>query len=212
MEAIMSTATANNPNSASEFSGKRLGEVLAKDWWLFALRGLLGVVFGIIALVMPVATILALVLLFAAYMLVDGIFALCTSIRAMLRRESWSLSLLQGIASIAAGALTFLWPGITLLAFVLLLAAWSIVSGCLTLAATPRVKINYGRGWLIFSGLVSLLYGFLMMLAPMIGAVVLTWWLGAYSLVLGVTLIVLAFRLRSQRDKHPSVRNAQPAM
>jgi uncharacterized membrane protein HdeD (DUF308 family) len=130
----------------------------------------------------------------------------------MLRRESWSLSLLQGLASIAAGALTFLWPGITLLAFVLLLAAWSIVSGCLTLAATPRVKINYGRGWLIFSGLVSLLYGFLMMLAPMIGAVVLTWWLGAYSLVLGVTLIVLAFRLRSQRDKHPSVRNAQPAM
>jgi uncharacterized membrane protein HdeD (DUF308 family) len=213
LEAIMSTTTATPDKSTSDFPWQSLGEVLAKDWWLVALRGLLGVIFGIIALVLPVATILALVLLFSAYMLVDGGFALYTAVRAMRRRESWGLTLVQGLASIATGVIAFLWPGITVLAFVLLIAAWSIVSGCLMIAAASRVDGRYGRGWLAFGGIVSLLYGFLMILAPLIGAVVLTWWLGAFSLVFGVALIVLAFRLRSQRDRRPSSApaSARPA-
>jgi uncharacterized membrane protein HdeD (DUF308 family) len=209
LEAIMSTATANPNNSTSDW--EHLGEVLAKDWWLLALRGLLGVIFGIIALVMPVVTILALVLLFSAYMLVDGCFALYTAVRAMRRRDSWGMPLLQGIVNIAAGAVAFLWPGITVVVFVILLAAWAIVSGCLMLTAAYNVEGRYGRGWLAFGGIVSLLYGLLMILAPLLGAVVLTWWLGAYSLVFGVALIVLAFRLRSQRNEHPSFGSARPA-
>jgi uncharacterized membrane protein HdeD (DUF308 family) len=196
----MSTTTAS-PNATTDFPWPHLGEALAKDWWLVALRGLLGVIFGIIALLMPVATILALVLLFSAYMLVDGCFALYAAVRAMWRRESWGMTLLQSIASIATGVIAFLWPGITVVAFVLLLAAWSIVSGCLMLAGARSVEGGYGRGWLIFGGIVSLLYGLLMILAPLLGAVVLTWWLGAYSLVFGVALIVLAFRLRSERNR-----------
>jgi uncharacterized membrane protein HdeD (DUF308 family) len=211
MEAIMSTTTAGPRNSASDFPWERLGEVLAKDWWLFALRGLLGVIFGIIALIMPVATILALVLVFSAFMLVDGGFALYAAIRAMRRRESWGMPLMQGIASIAAGVIAFLWPGITVIAFVLLLAAWSIVSGCLLLAAAYNVEGRYGRGWLIFGGIISLLYGTLMIIAPLIGAVVLTWWLGAYFLVFGVAVIVLAFRLRSQRNRQAPLGSARPA-
>ena len=207
----MSTTAVNSHNSTSDFPWPRLGEVLAKDWWLLALRGLLGVIFGIVALVMPVTTILALVLLFSAYMLVDGGFALYTAVRAMRRRDSWGMPLIHGIANIATGAIAFLWPGITVLAFVLLLAAWSIVSGCLMIAAAYNVEGRHGRGWLAFGGVVSLLYGVLMILAPLLGAVVLTWWLGAYSLVFGVALIVLAFRLRSQRDRHPSVGSARPA-
>ena len=207
----MSTTGVNSHNSTSDFPWPRLGEVLAKDWWLLALRGLLGVIFGIVALVLPVTTILALVLLFSAYMLVDGGFALYTAVRAMRRRDSWGMPLIHGIANIAAGAIAFLWPGITVLAFVLLLAAWSIVSGCLMIAAAYNVEGRHGRGWLAFGGVVSLLYGVLMILAPLLGAVVLTWWLGAYSLVFGVALIVLAFRLRSQRDRHPSVGSARPA-
>ena len=207
----MSTTASNSHNSTSDFPWPRLGEVLAKDWWLLALRGLLGVIFGIVALVLPVTTILALVLLFSAYMLVDGGFALYTAVRAMRRRDSWGMPLIHGIANIAAGAIAFLWPGITVLAFVLLLAAWSIVSGCLMIAAAYNVEGRHGRGWLAFGGVVSLLYGVLMILAPLLGAVVLTWWLGAYSLVFGVALIVLAFRLRSQRDRHPSVGSARPA-
>jgi uncharacterized membrane protein HdeD (DUF308 family) len=91
-------------------------------------------------------------------------------------------------------------PGITVLAFVLLLAAWSIVSGCLMLAAAWNVEGRYGRGWLALGGVASLLFGFLMILSPLIGAVVLTWWLGAYALVFGVALIVMAFRARAHRQ------------
>jgi uncharacterized membrane protein HdeD (DUF308 family) len=206
----MSTTTANRDNSTSDFPWARLGEVLAKDWWLLALRGLLGVIFGLVALFMPVATILALVLLFSAYMLVDGGFALYIAVRAMRRRDSWGMPLVQAIASIATGVIAFIWPGITVVAFVLLVAAWSIVSGCLMIAAAYNVE-GRGRGWLAFGGLVSLLYGFLMILAPLIGAVVLTWWLGAYSLVFGIALIVLAFRLRSQRRGQPSFGTARSA-
>jgi uncharacterized membrane protein HdeD (DUF308 family) len=210
LEAIMSTTTAS-PSSTSDFPWERIGEAMAKDWWLLALRGLLGVIFGIIALVMPVATILALVLLFSAYMVVDGCFAFYAAARAMRRRDSWGMPLLQGIANIATGVIAFLWPGITVVAFVLLLAAWAIVSGCLMIAAARNVEGGYGRGWLMFGGIISLLYGFLMILAPLLGAVVLTWWLGAYSLLFGVALIVLAFRLRSERDRRRVFGSARPA-
>ena len=184
--------------------------MLAKDWWLVALRGLLGVIFGIVALVMPVATILAIVLLFSAYMLVDGGFSLYAAVRAIRRRDSWGMPLIHGILNITIAAIAFLWPGITVLAFVLLLAAWSIVSGCLMIAGAYKVDGRHGRGWLAFGGVVSLLFGFLMILAPLLGAVVLTWWLGAYSLVFGVALIVLAFRLRSQRRRQSSLDSAKP--
>jgi uncharacterized membrane protein HdeD (DUF308 family) len=201
MEAIMSTTTAHPHSPASDFPWERLGEVLAKDWWLLAVRGLLGVIFGIIALLMPVATILALVLLFCAYMLVDGCVALYTAARAIWRHDSWGMPLIHGTVNIATAAIAFFWPGITVLAFVLLIAAWSIVSGCLMLAAAYNVEGRYGRGWLAFGGILSLLYGSLMIIAPLIGAVVLTWWLGAYSLVSGLAVIVLAFRLHSQRGR-----------
>ena len=116
-----------------------LGAALARNWWLIALRGVLGVIFGVIALLMPITTILALVLLFSAYMIVDGAIAIYAAIRAARKQgESWGFLLFQGIASLAAGAIAFIWPGITVLAFVLLIAAWSIVSGCLMLAAALR--------------------------------------------------------------------------
>jgi uncharacterized membrane protein HdeD (DUF308 family) len=208
---MSSTTTANPQRSTSDFPWERLGPVLAKDWWLLALRGLLGVIFGIIALIMPVATILALVLLFSAYMLVDGCFALYTAARAMRRRESWGMPLIHGIVNIVTAGIAFFWPGITVIAFVLLLAAWSIVSGCLMLTAAYNVEVRYGRGWLAFGAIISLLFGFLMIIAPLIGAVVLTWWLGAYSLVFGVALIVLAFRLRAQRGRQSSFQSARTA-
>ena len=201
---IPSSAASNGP-------WQRLGEALVKDWWLVALRGLLSLIFGIVALVIPVATILALVLLFSAVMLVDGCFALYAAVRAMRRRESWGMLLLQSITSIAAGVIALLWPGITVVAFVLLLAAWSIVSGCLLITAAYSVDASYGRGWLTVGGVLSLLFGTLLIVAPVIGAVVLTWWLGAYALLFGVALLVLAFRLRSRRDRDPSIGSARSA-
>jgi uncharacterized membrane protein HdeD (DUF308 family) len=177
---------------------------------LVALRGVLAVIFGIIALLMPVATVLALVLLFSAYMLVDGGFAIVSAIRAARRHENWGLLLLQGLASLATGALAFLWPGITVFVFVIILAAWSIVSGMVQLAAASRVDAGRGRWWFVLGGLASVMFGFLMILAPLLGALVLTWWLGAFALVSGIFLIIAGFRLRSRGRSQPAA-TARPA-
>ena len=185
-----------------------LGEALARNWWLIALRGVLGVIFGVIALVMPVATILALVLLFSAYMVVDGAIAIYAAIRAARKKEGWGFLLFQGIASLAAAAIALVWPGLTVVAFILLIAAWSIVSGCLMLAAAMRTE--QARWWLVLGGAAALLYGFLMIVAPLSGAVVLTWWLGAFALVFGAALIILSLKLRSRYSGRPAVAAPRP--
>jgi uncharacterized membrane protein HdeD (DUF308 family) len=118
--------------------------------------------------------------------------------------------LFQGIASLAAGAIAFVWPGITVLAFVLLIAAWAIVSGCLMLAAAFRT--DSGRWWLALGGAAALLYGILMIVAPLAGAVVLTWWLGTFALVFGVALIILAFQLRSRYIERSAVATPRPVI
>jgi uncharacterized membrane protein HdeD (DUF308 family) len=206
----MSSATRDHAPPYSTASPlDRLGAALARNWWLIGLRGLLGLVFGVIAFIVPIATILALVLLFSAYMLVDGVFAIFAAIRAAQQREHWGLLALQGIASVAAGVIAFLWPGITVLAFVLLIAAWSIVSGALMLAAAFQTET--GRWWLLFGGIAALVFGVLMIVAPLIGAIVLTWWLGAYALVFGIALIVLAFKLRSRFIQHPTFATTRKA-
>jgi uncharacterized membrane protein HdeD (DUF308 family) len=210
----MSTTTVagSHTSPASDARSEAMSALLAQNWWLVALRGVVGILFGIIALVFPGSTMLSLVILFSAYMLVDGAFAIASAVRAARRHERWGWLTLEGIANIITGILAFLWPGLTILAFVLLIAAWAIVSGALMLAAAFRLKVDHGRWWLVLGGVVSLVYGVLLVLAPLIGALVLTWWLGAYALVFGVVLLVLAFRLRSHRDDRPAVSAApQPA-
>lgn len=176
--------------------------MLARNWWAIGIRGALAIVFGLIALFLPGATMLSLVIVFAAYTLVDGIFAIVGSVRAGREGQRWGYLLFEGIVDIAVAAIAVLWPGITVVAFVLLIAFWAILTGILELAAAFRLEIDDGRWWLIFGGLASLVFGVLLIVAPMAGAVVLTWWLGAYALVFGVTLVVLAFKLRARLEKH----------
>jgi uncharacterized membrane protein HdeD (DUF308 family) len=178
--------------------------VLADNWWALALRGLFAIVFGIIAFAMPAAAMLALVLIFGAYSIADGIFNIVLAVRGARSHERWGLLLINGLLGIAIGIAAAIWPGITVLAFVFMVAAWALLSGGLMLGAALGLKISHGRWFLVFGALVSLLYGFLLFASPLIGALVLTWWVGAYSLVLGVTLIVLAFRLRTYRGERLS--------
>jgi uncharacterized membrane protein HdeD (DUF308 family) len=93
-----------------------------------------------------------------------------------------------------------LWPGITVVAFVLLVAVWALASGGLMFAAAFELPINHGRWWLVLGGLASIIYGVLLLGAPLLGALVLTWWIGAYAVLFGVMLLILAFRLRSLRS------------
>jgi uncharacterized membrane protein HdeD (DUF308 family) len=189
-----------------------MSQALARNWWVIAIRGVLAIVFGLIALVYTGAAILAFVLVFAAYAFVDGIFAIVAGVRAARRHERWGLLVLEGIAGIVASVLAALLPGLTVVAFVLLLAAWSIVTGGLMLAAGFRLNREHGRGWLMFGGIVSVAYGIVLIIAPLVGAVVLTWWIGAYAIVFGAALLVLAFRLRAHRHgRAPGAFASRPA-
>lgn len=188
-----------------------MSAVLAQNWWLVALRGAFGVLFGVVAFLAPGATILSLVLLFSAYMLADGVCAIVSAVRAARAGERWGLLVLEGVADIATGVVVLVWPGLTVLAFVLMMAAWAVVSGALMLAASFRLGRAHGRWWLALGGVVSIIYGILLVIAPLIGALVLTWWLGAYALVFGIALLVLAFRLRARKDDPPAAATVQAA-
>jgi len=176
-----------------------MSNLLARNWWAVALRGIFAILFGLAALLLPVATVATLVLLFAAYMLVDGVFAIVAGVRAAAKHERWGLLILEGIVDLLAGAAALLLPGLTVLVVVTLLGIWAVITGALLLVAAFRLHGAHGRWLLALSGLVSLVWGVLLWLSPVAGALVLTWWLGGYALVFGVLLLVLAFRLRGRR-------------
>jgi uncharacterized membrane protein HdeD (DUF308 family) len=176
-----------------------MSNLLAQNWWAIALRGVFAILFGIIALLMPGAALLAFVLLFAAYMLVDGILAIIAGVRAAQRHERWGWLIFEGILDLIAGGIAVVWPVITIVAFVFLMGAWAIVTGALLFGASFRLNIQHGRWLMAFAGAASVIWGALLIIWPLIGAVVLTWWIAAYALFFGVALLVLAFRLRGRR-------------
>ena len=176
-----------------------LSEVLADSWWAVGLRGLLGILFGLICLLTPGIAVGVFVILFSAYMLVDGVFAIISGIKAARNGERWGLLILEGIVDIAAGVIAFLWPLITLVALTWLIAIWAIVSGALMLGAAFTLNIDHGRWWLALGGIASVIFGILLVIEPLVGAVVLTMWIGAYALVFGVVLLILAFQLHSRK-------------
>lgn len=188
-------------NSTSDGPSDSASGTLVQNWWLFTLRGVLGIIFGCLALVFPGPTMLSLVILFSAYMLVDGVVGIISAVRAARRRDRWGLLVFEGLLDIAVGICAFLWPGITVLAFVLLVGAWAIVTGALMTTAGFRLNIDHGRWWLVLGGLLSVVYGALLIITPLIGAIVLTWWLGAYAIAFGVVLVIFSFKLRSRQHE-----------
>src|SRR5258708_1110332 len=139
---------------------------------------------------------------------------LCGRFAAETAGDCWCLkgcSISPQALSRFSGRASPLWPGITVLAFVLLIAAWAIVSGALMMAAGLRLNIDHGRWWLVLGGLLSLAYGVLLIAAPLIGALVLTWWIGAYPLAFGVVLVVFSFKLRSRQHEGGSPTAARTA-
>jgi len=180
---------------------------LTRNWWAIVLRGVAGILFGIITFFAPGISLAALVLLFAAYAFADGVLAIVTAGR---RRgvDRWWLLLLQGIVGIGAGVVTLLWPGITAIALLSVIAAWAVVGGALQLAAAIRLrKVITGEWLLALGGLLSIAFGVLLVLFPGSGALALVIWIGAYAFVIGILLLVLGFKLRGLR----SPRAHQPA-
>ena len=170
---------------------------LAREWWLVALRGLISIAFGIVAFVWPGITLFALVLLFGAYLLVDGIVALAQAIRFRHERERWPMLLLEAILGIVVGIVAFLWPGITALAWLFTIAAWAVVTGILEIVLAVRLrKVITGEWFIALTGVLSIALGIVLALLPLAGLVAWVWVIGSYAIVFGVLLIAAAFRLR----------------
>ncbi|MDQ3927890.1 MAG: HdeD family acid-resistance protein [Chloroflexota bacterium] len=172
--------------------------LLARYWWVFALRGAVAIIFGIMALVWPLLTLQVLLILFGAYALVDGVFAVVSGITVRERNSRWWGLLLRGIAGIIIGLVTFFWPGMTALALLYFFAAWEIVTGTMEIVAGIQLRRIIENEWLlILAGAVSIIFGLVLVIFPGAGALALVWLISAYSISFGILLLVLAFRLRN---------------
>lgn len=169
---------------------------LAHFWWLVALRGVVSILFGIAAFVYPGITIVALVLLFGAYLFVDGVVAIVQAIRFRHERERWPTLMLEGVLGVAIGGATFVWPGITALAWLYTIAAWAVVTGVLEIAYAIRLRhVITGELFVAFTGVLSIALGIALAALPVAGLIAWVWLVGAYAVVFGVLTIGLAWRL-----------------
>ena len=172
--------------------------LLARHWWALALRGVVAVLFGLLTFFLPGITLISLVLLFGFYALLDGIFDIVSAIKAP--GHHWPL-ILEGIVGIIAGILTFLWPGITAMVLLYLIGFWAIFTGVLEIVAGVRLReVIANELMLIFMGVISILFGLVIIIFPGAGALAIVFWIGAYAVVFGIMLIAFAFRLRSLRQ------------
>jgi uncharacterized membrane protein HdeD (DUF308 family) len=173
--------------------------ILANNWWVFVLRGIAGILFGILTFLIPGMALLTLILLFAAYSLVDGIFSIIAAFRKTgTDQQPWWALLLSGILGIVAGVIAFLLPPVAAMALLYLIAAWAIVTGILSIVAAIRLRKQIEGEWLmILTGILSILFGAFLAVFPGPGALAVVLWIGAYMFVMGIMLLVLGFRLRS---------------
>lgn len=171
---------------------------LARNWWSLVIRGILGIVIGLITFLWPGITLMALVFLFAGYALVDGAVSLAGAVHAAQAHERWAALLIEGLLGIVAAVITVLWPAITALGLVLVIAAWAILTGVAEVVAAVRLRRHISGEWLLaLAGFASIVFGVLVAAVPLAGALVIAIWFGVYALVFGIMLLVLGFRLRT---------------
>jgi uncharacterized membrane protein HdeD (DUF308 family) len=182
---------------------EQLGARTAPRWWALGLRGLAAIILGILSFAVPGLTFLALVIAFGCYALVDGAISVATAGAGGVREPRWASIIARGVASIVAGLLALLWPGMTALVLLLEIAGWALVSGIFEVATAIRLRRQVPRVWIyVLTGILSVAFGVVLFISPLAGAIALGLWVGAYALVFGIALLVSAFRLRSVQH-HP---------
>jgi uncharacterized membrane protein HdeD (DUF308 family) len=185
-------------------------DLLARNWWALLIRGILAIIFGIIAIVWPGETLFILITLFGAYCFVDGIFSLVATFRAVAHHAHWVALLLEGILGIVVGIVAFVHPGLAAVAFLYLIAAWALITGVLELFAAFRLQRELGgEVLLILGGLASIIFGILLFAFPQAGVVTVVWLIGIYAVVFGVLMVGLSFRLKAWHESGSSTP-AQP--
>ncbi len=185
-------------------------DTLARNWWAIGLRGLCALLFGLAIFVWPEISLFALVLMFGVYTLLDGVCTMVATVREDKREKRWWLFLLQGIAGIIVGIMAFIWPGITALVLLYIIAAWAIVTGIFEVVAAVQLRKEIEGEWLLgLSGIASVVFGTLLVAFPGAGALAVLWIIGAYSILFGILLMILAFRLRDRNEHRPHVRASE---
>jgi uncharacterized membrane protein HdeD (DUF308 family) len=171
--------------------------VITGNWWMLALRGVLAVLFGLLALIAPIATLTVLVLFWGAFALVDGVFAIIAAFRVAGGRGRWWL-IIEGVLGILAGIVTFLYPGLTALVLLYIIAFWAILIGIMRIVTAISLRREIENEWLmILGGALTVIFGILLIVLPGPGLLSLTWLIGIWALIFGIALIVLAFRVRN---------------
>lgn len=175
---------------------------VAHRWWVVLLRGICAVVFGILAFVWPGLTLLSLVLLYGAYALVDGLLSMACGVAGSAAPRSWWVMILVGLLGVAAGMVTFLYPGITAMVLLVIIAFAAMGRGVCEIAAGIRLRKEIeGEFWLILGGILSLVFGVFLLLRPGVGALAVVWLIGGYAIVLGIVAMLLSFRLRALQER-----------
>jgi uncharacterized membrane protein HdeD (DUF308 family) len=176
-------------------------QTLARNWWAIVLRGVFAVLFGIGTFLWPGITLAVLVLLLGGYLFVDGILAILWALAR--RREgafSWEVFLV-GVASLGAGVVTLMWPGVTALALLWVIAVWAIVHGVFEILAAFHLRRELSNEWLLaLNGALTVLFGIVLIFAPVAGALAALWMIGTFAIVAGIVMIALGFRLKGLKD------------
>jgi uncharacterized membrane protein HdeD (DUF308 family) len=170
---------------------------LARAWHWIVLRGVFALLFGIFAFIWPGITLAALVLVWGAYAIADGVMALIAAFTMHEEGKPMASLIVVGILGIAAGVVTFLWPGMTALVLLLFIASWAVLMGIFEIAAAIRLRKHIENEWLLaLSGLVSIVFGVLLFLQPGAGALAVIWLIGSFAIFFGIVLIALGIRLK----------------
>ncbi|MBV8151893.1 MAG: HdeD family acid-resistance protein [Candidatus Eremiobacteraeota bacterium] len=173
---------------------------LKTHWWALLARGIIAVLFGIYCFILTGAAIEGLVYVIGAFFVIDGVFMVAGAVRSAAHSDwaHWWLLLLGGLLGIAAGVLTFVWPGITAFTLAIFVGAWAFVTGVLELVTAMRMHHTLPNEWLwVLNGILSILLGVIIAVFPGAGLVALVWLIGFYAILAGLTMLALAFRLRS---------------
>src|SRR6478609_4962979 len=196
--------TSTHIDSRPPLAGLALLRTMADNWWLVLLRGIAAIAFGILAFVWPVITLLTLTLLWGAYAVADGLFALWGAVagpRGHMGARFWLV--IVGLAGVVAGVLAFAWPGVTALVLLFFSAIWAIVIGLMQIWGAIQLRKEIEGEWLlVLSGLLSVAFGVLLLVRPGLGALAVVWMIGWYAILAGVLYVALAFRLK--KHKHPA--------
>ena len=172
---------------------------VSNQWWTLALRGLVAIIFGVMAFMWPQLELLVLVLFFGGYVLTDGVLALIVAARSREPGNHRLLMALEGLAGVVIGVITFLSPEITGIILLYLIAAWALITGVLEVALAVQLRKEIDNEWmLILTGILSILFGVLLILSPTAGALAVAWMIGAYAIFFGMLMVGLAFSVRNR--------------